>query len=175
MMKIITHQVEGAWVRFPGTPQLEPRKIARLVADGVWGAADLAAHGLCAAEPFEVPASKQAVGDERFEDEGRQQVFDVEDAPEPEPAVLIEMFRAAIQAHVDATAIAKRYDSGTSLASYVASTNPQWAAEAAAFVAWRDAVWTYAYAELDKVLAAERTMPTVEDFLDELPAVEWPE
>lgn len=174
-MKIITHQVEGVWVRFPGTPQLEPRKIARLAEEGVWGDDDLALHGLRAAEPFQTPQGKVRVGDEYFSEDGRQQLFAVEDEPEPEPAVLIEMFRAAIQAHVDATAIAKRYDSSTSLASYVASTVTQWAAEAAAFVAWRDAVWAYAYAELDKVLAAERTVPTVEDFLGELPAVEWPE
>lgn len=174
-MNIITHEVEGAWVRFPGTPQFDTRKIARLVAEGVWGEADLAAHGLRAAEPFEVPAGKQAVGDERFSEDGRQQVFEVVDAPEPDPSVLIEMFRVAIQAHVDAVAVAKRYDNGTSLASYVVSTNAQWTAEAVAFVAWRDAVWAYAYGELDKVLAAERDVPTVEQFIAELPTMEWPE
>lgn len=44
-----------------------------------------------------------------------------------------------------------------------------------AFVAWRDAVWTYAYAELDKVLAAEREQPSVEAFIGELPVIAWPE
>lgn len=90
-------------------------------------------------------------------------------------AALIEAYRLAIQGHVDATAQSRRYDSGNSLAGYVASTNPVWAVEAQAFVAWRDAVWAYSYTELDKVLAGEREQPSVEAFLAELPAIEWPE
>lgn len=89
-------------------------------------------------------------------------------------ASVVEQFRSAIQAHVDATARDRSYDSGNSLASYTSSTNPAWAAEATAFVAWRDAVWLYAYAELDKVLAGERPQPTVEAFLAELPGIVWP-
>lgn len=90
------------------------------------------------------------------------------------PAEVMEMFRLAIQAHVDAAAQARRYDGGVSLASYVASSNPAWAAEAQAFVSWRDAVWTYAYAELDKVLTGQREQPGVDAFLAELPAIVWP-
>ncbi|MDF2994685.1 MAG: hypothetical protein K0R27_322 [Xanthobacteraceae bacterium] len=45
-MKIIVHQVDGAWVRFPGTPQLDPAVILGLLADGIWGTDDLAEHGL---------------------------------------------------------------------------------------------------------------------------------
>lgn len=86
-MKIITHEVDGVWVRFPGTPQLDAYKIARLVEDGTWDGNDLWRHHLRAAEPFVVPEGKVAVGEERFEDEGRQQVFDIEDAPVPEVIV----------------------------------------------------------------------------------------
>ncbi|MEO4000302.1 hypothetical protein [Mesorhizobium sp. CAU 1732] len=88
-------------------------------------------------------------------------------------AATIEAFRSAIQSHVDEAARSRRYDSGFALASYVASTNPEWAAEAQVFVAWRDAVWLYAYAELDKVMAGEREAPTVAGFITELPAIEW--
>lgn len=88
-------------------------------------------------------------------------------------ASTVEGFRAAIQGHVDATARSRNYDSGNALASYVASTNPQWAAEAQTFVAWRDAVWLHAYAELDKVMAGEREQPSVAEFVDELPKIEW--
>lgn len=91
-----------------------------------------------------------------------------------ERADILVKFQAAIQAHVDAVAHSCAYDSGNSLASYVASSNPLWATEAEAFVAWRDAVWVYAYAELDKVSAQERDVPPVEGFIDELPAIEWP-
>jgi hypothetical protein len=88
-------------------------------------------------------------------------------------AAAVEQFRAAIQRHVDAQAQSRRYDSGNSLASYVASTNEAWAAEAQVFVAWRDAVWLYAYTELDKVMAGERDQPSVEDFIGELPLIGW--
>lgn len=103
--------------------------------------------------------------------------FSPPEEPEVEasPAEIIEQFRAAIQQHVDVTAVSRRYDNGVSLASYVASGNPEWADEAQAFVAWRDAVWTYAYAELDKVLAAEREQPSVEEFIGELPVIAWPD
>jgi hypothetical protein len=87
----------------------------------------------------------------------------------------INQFKVAIQAHIDATAQSKDYDDAKSLATYVNSTIPQWAAEAQVFVAWRDAVWAYALAELNKVLNGQRPQPTVEEFLTELPKIEWPE
>jgi len=94
--------------------------------------------------------------------------------PEPEPPTLDD-YRIAIQAHIDATARQRDYDGGVSCASYVNSTNPQWAAEAQAFVAWRDAVWSYAFQELAKVENGEREQPTIDEFLSELPQIEWPE
>jgi hypothetical protein len=85
-----------------------------------------------------------------------------------------QVYSAAVQAHIDATARGRGYDSGVSLASYVASTITSWAAEAAAFVAWRDAVWAYAYMELAKVRNAERSQPTVAELVAELPTITWP-
>ncbi|PJO48916.1 hypothetical protein [Brucella pituitosa] len=87
----------------------------------------------------------------------------------------IDVFRLEIQAMIDGKAKERQYDSGATLASYVNSTVELWATEAQAFVAWRDAVWIFALAELDKVQAGERDQPSVEDFLAELPAFEWPE
>lgn len=80
----------------------------------------------------------------------------------------------AIQAHVDATARARDYMDGVSLASYLASTNPTWAADAAAFVSWRDIVWAYAYEQLDAVENGLREQPTVAGLVAELPAITWP-
>lgn len=81
----------------------------------------------------------------------------------------------AIQGLLDSAAIARRYDSGVSFASYVVSTNPAWVAEAEAFVAWRDAVWAYAYGQFDLIEAGQRQMPeNIEAFLAELPAPSWP-
>jgi hypothetical protein len=83
-------------------------------------------------------------------------------------------FERAIQARVDGAAHFKLFRDGVTLASYVASTNPQWAAQAQAFVEWRDHVWEYAYAELAKVHDGERRQPSIDEFLGELPMIEWP-
>lgn len=88
-------------------------------------------------------------------------------------AVAVNSYRAAIQSLIDAKASERQYDSGATLASYVNSTIEQWATEAQAFVAWRDAVWLYALDELDKVQKGEREQPSVVDFLDELPVFDW--
>lgn len=84
-------------------------------------------------------------------------------------------FEREIEAHVNAVAAERGYSSAVSLASYVASTVALWKAEAEAFVAWRDAVWTYALTELDKAKAATREVPTLDAFIAELPQMTWPE
>lgn len=90
------------------------------------------------------------------------------------PPLTVEVYRAAIQTYVDDVARARQYDNGISCASYKDSTNATWAAESAAFIAWRDAVWLYAFGELDKVQNGQRPQPTVQDFLAELPEITWP-
>lgn len=95
--------------------------------------------------------------------------------PAYEPQLTTEDdYRLAIQTLIDSHAQSRRYDHGNSLATYVTSSNSAWATEAQAFVIWRDAVWAYAYAELDKVLAGEREQPSVEAILGELPELVWP-
>lgn len=86
----------------------------------------------------------------------------------------LEEYEAAIQAHVDQTAVSRQFRDGVTLASYTASTHTQWAAEAQVFVAWRDQVWAYAYQEMARVQAGERAQPSVEEILSELPAIDWP-
>jgi hypothetical protein len=112
-MKIVTHQVDGVWERFPGTPQLTPAAITRLLADGVWTWRDLYKNGLQAAEPFKVPDGKRIVPGavERFSEDGKAQLFEVEDAPPPPVPQAIYPLQArkalraaglfdAVQAHV---------------------------------------------------------------------------
>lgn len=96
--------------------------------------------------------------------------------PQPESSpVTLDDYRFAIQATVDTVAQERSYDSGLTCSSYLGSTNSGWAAEAAAFVAWRDAVWAYAYAELAKVEAGEREQPELAELIGELPAINWPD
>lgn len=80
----------------------------------------------------------------------------------------------AIQAHVDTTAQSKGYADGVALAGYSTSTIPAWAAEAQAFISWRDQVWIYAYTELANVQSGQREAPTVAGILGELPSIVWP-
>lgn len=80
----------------------------------------------------------------------------------------------AVQRHLDATAKTRNYDGILSLASYATSTNPTFAAEGQAGVAWRDAVWAYCYQALAAVQAQTRAVPTWEELKAELPAMVWP-
>ena len=90
------------------------------------------------------------------------------------PAPTITDYENAIQNLIDSTARERQFRDGVTLASYIGSTIPRWAAEAMAFVAWRDNVWRYSYGELAKVQAGQRPQPTVEKFLDEIARIAWP-
>ncbi len=92
----------------------------------------------------------------------------------PDPAAIQAAYTAAVEAHVDATARERNYRDATSCASYVASTNTAWAAEAEAFVAWRDAVWSEVLAVYAAVLGGA-DLPALPDLIADLPAMVWPE
>jgi hypothetical protein len=92
----------------------------------------------------------------------------------PVPPITVNDFSTAIKRHFDAVAQVKQYDGEITLASYVASLNAQWKAEAETFVAWRDSVWQYAYQEFAKFQNGERPMPAIADFIAELPTIQWP-
>ena len=86
-----------------------------------------------------------------------------------------ELFKSKLQEAIDNKAMGKGYTNGFACATYVTSTNPQWAAEAQAFVAWRDICFDYGYDYLSKVQSGEIANPNLEDFLMEIPAMVWPE
>lgn len=92
--------------------------------------------------------------------------------PPAQPTVID--YSIAVSAHLDAKARERSYDSALSIATYSDSTVAAWKDEANAFVAWRDQVWTYAQSELAKVQNGERSIPTIEDFIAELPLFGWP-
>lgn len=94
--------------------------------------------------------------------------------PSGPPIPTVEEYRVAIQFRVEETAKSRGYDNAVSCASYVNSTNPAWSSEASVFIAWRDAVWTYTYGELEKVQSGLRSQPTVRAFVSELPEITWP-
>jgi hypothetical protein len=99
----------------------------------------------------------------------------VEPDPEAAPYTPTQAdYEAAIEAHVNTTAKERQYRSDVSCVSYISSTIPQWAAEAAAFNTWRDQVWAYAYNQLYAVAQGQRTQPTIPALIAELPAITWP-
>lgn len=83
-------------------------------------------------------------------------------------------YEDAVQDMIDATARERSYRSGDSLASFALSTNGKWAAEAQAFIAWRDNVWRYVFSEREKFLSGQRPQPTIEGFLSEIARIAWP-
>jgi hypothetical protein len=72
---------------YPVEETIDPRKLRRLIEDGVWGEAELEAYGLKVAVPFEPPAGKIATGAARFieDDDTVLEQYDLKDEPLPEP------------------------------------------------------------------------------------------
>lgn len=83
-------------------------------------------------------------------------------------------YQSLLQSIIDSKAQEKTYGNGLSCASYVNSTNPQWAAEAQAFISWRDDVYAYALNVLNQVQTGEIEAPSIPDFIKSLPTIRWP-
>jgi hypothetical protein len=81
---------------------------------------------------------------------------------------------ALIQMQIDAVAQAKEYQDGVSCASYAASSNLQWSQQAQAFILWRDSVWTYAYNLLALYSQNSEPLPSAQDVINGMPAIDWP-
>jgi hypothetical protein len=78
---------------------------------------------------------------------------------------------AALEAQVDATAKAWGYKDGATLASWATSAVKAWAADARAFVAWRDSVWSAYLAAAADVQSGKADLPaSTADLLATLPA-----
>ncbi|MVA73582.1 hypothetical protein GOZ81_21295 [Agrobacterium vitis] len=84
-------------------------------------------------------------------------------------------YQLAIQQFMNTKAHERGYDSLTTAVTYVGDKHATFAAEAAALKDWRSDVWVYSLAELEKVIAKQRPIPTVAEFLTELPAFTWPD
>lgn len=93
--------------------------------------------------------------------------------PPPVPAPTVEDYDAALTNHLDATAKTKRYDNRITCALRAGYTGP-FQAEGQAFASWMDACNWQAYQVLAGVQSGALTMPTVEEFIADLPAMVWP-
>lgn len=80
-----------------------------------------------------------------------------------------------VQGLLDQTAQQRFYDNMDSLVSYAGDPDLVFDAEGSAGKAWRSAVWRKCYQILADVQAGTRPEPTLQDVLDELPAMVWPQ
>lgn len=94
----------------------------------------------------------------------------LQDPPPLTYAQEVELFRSAIQQHLDAAAVAAGYDDIKTAVTYAEEPAvPKFQTEGQAFRAWRSLVWQYGYAQLDAILAGERERPPIGEFIAELP------
>lgn len=97
----------------------------------------------------------------------------------PEPATVPTMaeaaaeLAAAVQTWLDTTAQGNGYDSLASCISYLSSAVTQYAADAAAALAWRDAVWPDCFQkQQDAIANPPSVMPTSTQVIATLPQPE---
>jgi|GEM_PF-2441115 hypothetical protein len=84
------------------------------------------------------------------------------------------MMADAVQAHMDAVVAERGYGSILAATSYASSSIAQWAEEAEAAIAWRDAVWVACYDVIAAVRAGTRSIPSKDELVAELPVMKWP-
>lgn len=120
-------------------------------------------------EWVEVEETVEVEGDDSYQQTVLEAVYTISDKPADASA-----YTAAVQAHIDAVARAKDYDSGISLAGYKGSQVPAYAADADAFTAWRDPLWVFAFETLAAVQSGQMAQPTIAELIAMLPEPPWP-
>lgn len=80
----------------------------------------------------------------------------------------------AVKSHLKFVMNERKYDDIDSMPKYLPSTNPKWAAEAAAAISWCTAVWEKVEEIQDQVLAGQRPLPSPSEVIAELPVIQWP-
>lgn len=90
----------------------------------------------------------------------------------PTQAQVIATLEAAVQTYMDAQAQGAGYDSLLSAVSYAGSA--KFGAQAGAFIAWRDACWSYCYGVEAAVQAGTQAVPTAAALVAGLPPITIP-
>lgn len=88
---------------------------------------------------------------------------------------IVAVVTQAVQQRLDDFARTRNYDGILSAATYATSGVQKFAAEGQYAVQARDAAWAACYQIMADVQAGTRAMPTIEQVLAELPALEWPQ
>lgn len=88
---------------------------------------------------------------------------------------IVAAVQSAVQQRLDDFARTRAYDGILSACTYATSTAPQFAAEGRYAVQARDATWATCYGIMADVQAGRRPLPSIEQVLVDLPALEWPQ
>lgn len=88
-------------------------------------------------------------------------------------ADLTKQFTDIVQKWMDDIVKKKNYDNVGSVVTYINSTDAVFKAEAVAVNEWRDKVWRHCYSVVNAVVSGERAIPSTNELLKELPALEW--
>jgi hypothetical protein len=97
--------------------------------------------------------------------------------PEPEaptPEQIILQYTAALEAMYDEKANERRYDNRFTCALRAGYPGP-FQAEGIAFATWMDSCNALGYQILAEVQSGQRPVPTILQFLSEMPVMEWPQ
>ena len=96
--------------------------------------------------------------------------------PAPSSEQAMAAYEHAVQNLMDAAAAEAGYDDIKTAVTYAEEPAvARFQSEGQAFRAWRSLCWAYCYEQLAAVQAGQRTQPTVEAFIDELPVLTLPE
>lgn len=87
--------------------------------------------------------------------------------------MVYDIIRDNVQLMLDRKAQEKNYDNGFALSTYSNSTIPTFKEEAKKYIEWRDQCWMICYGLLDKYQSGEIERPTVDDVMNQMPALEW--
>lgn len=97
------------------------------------------------------------------------------DPPAPTPEQIKAALSDAVQGHMDAAAQAAGYDDIKSAVTYADEPSvSQFQTEGQQFRAWRSLCWAACYEVMAAVAAGERDVPTADELIAELPALELP-
>lgn len=160
-LEILGQFLEGGWVDIPDGSRMSP------AVDG-WSLRGYELRTIANADP--VPPNYHIVSQSLQIVNGVPQYINV---VEPD-VVTLDTYKIAFDAHLDSVAQSKQYDDRVTIATYTTSSNLTWAGEANTFIQWRDAALSSMFDQLAAVQAGEPA-PTVEQFIDNLPVIDWNE
>lgn len=110
----------------------------------------------------------------RFPKPSQELVSDLDES------IALIVFSTAAQDYLDKEAFARGYgdpdgkNAILSLCSYASGSDSKFGIEGRVGLAWREEVWAKCFEILAKVKSGERTIPTLDEFLEELPKPQWP-